>query len=115
MANVFPENTSGYNFGSHVQFFVDPACTIAAPITDPTTGMALPKSQVAVVGGVISSFAAGTATVLYARNNSGVTQTFYPSAVRTKPTVTGSKSANAALTSLVTALAAQGIISDTTS
>lgn len=49
----------------------------------------------------------------------GVTVTdkigFYGATAVAKPTVTGSKGANAALTSLIAALVAQGLIIDTTS
>jgi hypothetical protein len=40
---------------------------------------------------------------------------FYDATPVTKPTVTGSKGGNAALASLIAALASQGLITDTTS
>lgn len=40
---------------------------------------------------------------------------FYGTTPVVKPTVTGSKGSNAALTSLIAALVAQGLITDTTS
>lgn len=68
---------------------------------------------------IIYSDAACTVTCsasrVYFRANDGGIHTLYPTSPTTIPTVTGSRGANAALASLLTALAAQGIIVDSSS
>lgn len=59
--------------------------------------------RIVPVGGSIAP-ATGTAT----------TQGFYGTTPVAKPTVTGAKGANVALASLIAALVAQGLITDTT-
>jgi hypothetical protein len=54
----------------------------------------------------------GDGTVKFSVNNTGIG--FYNTSPVAKPTVTGSKGANAALTSLMTALAALGLVIDST-
>jgi hypothetical protein len=60
------------------------------------------------VGDIISINSSGDMVVSYTGGKLG----FYGSAGTTKPTVTGSRGANAALASLLTALAAQGLLVD---
>ncbi len=50
-----------------------------------------------------------------ALNHDGTTIGFYGTAPVTKPAVTGSRAGNAALASLLTALASQGIVTDSSS
>ena len=113
MANTFPDRDGGTNFGSHIQFFTDAKCTQLASLTD-MNGVPLPKAQVQVLNGVIQSFQS-SATILYCRNNSGNIVSFYPHIARTMASVSGSKGGNAALSSLMSALSGQGLVSDATS
>ena len=111
--NVFPSDSSGANFGSHVQVYADSNCRVLASVSDPSSGKPLPQAQVAVINGRIQPFSCSQA-VVYVRDNSGNIQALYPSSIQTKPTVTGSKGGNAALTSLISTLAGLGIITDST-
>ena len=108
MANVFPDQSSGRGFGSHVAVFADAACTVPATVSNPTTGAVMPKGLVPIVNGTISPFTS-SASVLYARNDAGGVVTLYPHIARTMATITGAKAGNAALTSLISALAGEGL------
>lgn len=110
--NVFPSNPNVPALGQSFTVYADPACQVKASLFD-LNGHPLPGSQATVVGGLIQPFQS-TLTVLYARDMAGQIEALYPHAAATKPTVTGSKGANAALTSLVQALAAVGLIVDQT-
>lgn len=111
--NTFPSESGPYNgLGGGVTVFLDLACTQLAAINS-ATGAALPKSIAPVQGQRVQPFQSA-ASILYIRDSTGQTIPLYPSVNRTVPTVSGSKGANAALTSLIQALAAEGIIVDTT-
>lgn len=110
--NVFPSNSNVPPLGPSFIAFSDPTCRSKAAVFD-LFGHPLPGSQVSAPGGVISQFLSA-ATVLYARDTAGQVETLYPHVAATQPIVTGSKGANAALTSLVQALAAVGLIVDQT-
>lgn len=110
--NVFPSNANVPPLGPSFIVFSDPACRTKAAVFD-LFGHPLPGSQVQAPGGVVTQFQA-SATVLYARDTAGQVEALYPHPAATQPTVTGSKGANAALTSLVQALAALGLIVDQT-
>lgn len=110
--NVFPSNPSVPALGQSFVAYVDPACRVKASLFD-LNGHPLPGAQATVVGGVIQPFQAAP-SVLYARDTAGQIEALYAHAAATKPTVTGAKGANAALTSLVQALAALGLIVDQT-
>jgi hypothetical protein len=113
MMNIFPLNPDSAALGQAFTVYTDPRCTVKAPVFD-TSGRPIPASQITVTGKQIPQFQS-TATVLYARDTAGIVETLYPHPFASSPAVTGAKGGNAALTSLIAALAAQGIITDQTS
>ena len=112
--NTFPAESGPYGVSGSVPVYTDPACRNQAPIFD-GNGAQLRNNAPILVTGRIAPFQS-TASVLYIRYGVGNVITLYPAIVnKTPPTVTGSKGGNAALASLVGALAAAGVIVDTTS
>lgn len=110
--NVFPLNAEPSQFGPSFIVYSDPNCTQRAAVYN-MKGQPLPGSQVTSTGRQYQQFQC-TATVLYTRDLSGYVETIYPHPFASSPVVTGSKGSNAALTSLIAALAAQGLITDQT-
>jgi hypothetical protein len=110
--NVFPLNTDGTAFGEYIQPCVDPAATIPAAVFD-MNGAPIPNGTVVIASQTIPLFQSA-ASILYVTNTGGYISPIYPAPDATHPTITGSKGGNAALTSLISALAAQGLIVDTT-
>jgi hypothetical protein len=96
-----------------VKFYLDPKCQQAATVFT-RSGSVTPGNTVALVDGILPLFQAN-ATVLYYRDGQGNVDAVYPHPNATPSTVTGSKGANAALTSLMTTLAGLGIVVDGTS
>jgi len=96
---------------SGATMYADPACSVKAVLTD-LNGRTLSGSVATIQDGSFAQFQA-TQAVLYFRAASGVIYPVYPEAhAGVLPVVTGSKGANAALTSLLAALASAGIITD---
>lgn len=94
--------------------YSDAACTVKATLIA-DNGSPINNSQiVADERGLWPVFTCSSPRV-YFRANDGTIHTLYPSSPTKIPTVTGSSGANAALASLLTALAAQGIIVDSSS
>lgn len=104
-----PARTSG------ITVFTDQACTRVASITS-LTGVPYPNGRIDVGSDDLLPEFIGPAgaTVLYAKTAGGVPFVMHPAPITTVPTVTGAKGGNAALTSLMTALAASGIVVDAT-
>jgi hypothetical protein len=96
--------------GLHETIYTDPKCQQSkAAITD-LNGIPIPQSRVMRdPSGLMSQFIyAGT--VCYSRGENGNIRALYPDIGSQLPiTVTGSKGANAALTSLIAALVSLGI------
>lgn len=113
--NTFPQNPGPYGHGGSTGVWIDPKALNPATVFD-ATGAPLPGNRLPVDNdGRILPFQAAPA-VLYIKTASRKIVALYPSVptVGTAPTVTGSKGANAALTSLMTTLAALGIVVDGT-
>jgi len=121
--NTFPSNNGPYKLAGAQKVFVDTKFQTRANVLD-TNGNPLPGNQVNVPpSGIVPNFqitatvTAGVTSpgVVYLQGDDGNPIPLYPNAHTTTPTVTGSKGANAALTSLMSALAQLGIVVDSTS
>lgn len=112
--NLFPESRQPIGIvGGGVQLFIDAGLTQRASLFD-VNGKPLPGNALNIpYSGVLPVFQS-TASLLYLRAPSGEIMELYPSAQKTAPVVTGSKGANAALTSLMAALSSLGLVVDST-
>jgi hypothetical protein len=79
---------------------------LVAPVSTPGT----PTNYLLLSGGTMTGL-----LISHNLQHAGTTLGFYGHAVGTKPTVTGSRGSNAALASLLTALANLGLITDSSS
>lgn len=104
-----PAHTSG------ITVYADSACRQVAAITT-LTGVPIPGARIDVgTDELLPEFLGPAgATVLYSRTAAGTPFIMHPQTAANPPTVTGSKGGNAALASLMTALAAAGIVVDGT-
>lgn len=113
---TFPNDTSALRFTTSAVLYADPACTALADVQY-IGGAPIPGSKIdADATGSLPLFLGPSgATVVYTRTPSGQVETLYPNVSgAASVNVTGSKGANAALTSLIAALVAQGLITDST-
>ena len=93
--------------------FSDQGCTISASLFD-VNGKPLPHNLLTIPdSGLLPAFQAA-GSILYVRADDGSVRQLFASPQRTMATVTGAKAGNAALTSLLTALAQLGIVVDQT-
>ena len=111
--NTFPMVSHVTGLGGGQPVFLDPACRNRATVLSPT-GAPLPGNEVTVTGETVPLFQAAAA-VVYMRDATGQAVALYPHPTANPPTVTGSKGSNAALTSLMQALAGLGLVVDQTS
>jgi hypothetical protein len=100
---------------SSITVFTDPACRVLAQVVT-QAGAALPGSKVNIGPDERIPLFQGPpgATVLYCRDANGNILALYPHAPASATAVTGSKGGNAALASLISALAAEGLVIDQT-
>lgn len=113
--NIFPSvrNQIGVT-GGNVKVYVDSAFSQRASLFD-INGVPIANNTLNIPNsGTLPEFQA-TQSILYLRLNDNTPLALLPSSQRTASTVTGAKGGNAALTSLIAALVAQGLIVDQTS
>lgn len=111
--SIFPENRNSIGITGGVKLFLDFNLTQRASLFD-LNGKPLPGNVLNITGATMPEFQS-SASVLYVANAAGETIAIAPHAQRTAVVVTGSKGANAALTSLMAALVQLGLVVDTTS
>lgn len=110
--NIFPPSHTYGNAGG-VALYADSKLTQRASLFD-LNGRPLQGNVLNVTGAFMPEFQAPN-SVLYLRASGGDVVELFASGPRTAPIVTGAKGGNAALTSLVSALAQLGIVVDQTS
>ena len=111
--NFFPLDDASIGIDGAIPIFVDSGCTIRATLYD-TNGAVLRGNSLFVGSSDRLPTFQANATVVYTRDAGGRVVTIYPHPAKNSPIITGSKGANAALTSLITALANEGLIVDQT-
>lgn len=94
---------------SGVVIFADKLLKTAAPINSTVNGAPLPGSKIDKWDNGDWPAFTSTLTPLYYKAGNGTVSTLYPVLGSTTVNVTGSKGANAALTSLIAALIAAGV------
>jgi hypothetical protein len=102
-----PPGTSG------ITVFTDASChTVAGLLT--TAGLPVPGGKIDVGPDGLLPFFRGPdgATILYTRTPTGAVTALHPAPTAALPVVAGSKGANAALGSLLGALAGEGVVVD---
>ena len=111
--NTFPSDRLGVGMIGPIPVFVDARLTVRATLFD-EHGNPLPHNQLTIPdSGMLPNFSAN-ATVLYVRADDGTVRELFSNVARTMIPVNGSKGGNAALTSLMAALAQLGIVVDQT-
>ena len=108
---VAGETFSGGGYGTRLEF-----ATTAIGATGRTTSMILKESGNLLLGTTTDGMtAAGSIAIAKDLAHRGTKLGFYNTAPAVKPTVTGSRGGNAALASLLTALAGLGLLTDSSS
>lgn len=114
---TFPHATSALPRSSSAVIYADPACKVLADIQQPA-GRPIPGSKIDVdqTGNLPQFLGPDTAQVVYTRTLAGQVVPLYPVVNGSVAVnVSGAKGSNAALGSLIAALVAQGLITDSTS
>jgi hypothetical protein len=113
---LFPSVRTAPGHATAVTVYNDAACTTPANILD-VTNRVIPGAKVDVSpdGRLPLFYGPDAVSVLYARAPYGVVTTLHPETVGAAPTISGAKGGNAALTSLIGALSAAGVVTDATS
>lgn len=112
---LFPSVRTAPATATAVTVYTDAACSLPANILD-ATNRVIPggKVDIAPDGRLPLFYGPDGVSVLYARAPYGVVTTLHPETIGAAPTVTGAKGGNAALTSLLGALSAAGVVTDAT-
>lgn len=111
--NIFPHDREPNGLAGAVPLFTDAKLAQRAQLYD-LNGVPLVANVIYVRDRRLPEFQAA-AGLLYGRAEDGTVVALAPMAQRVQPIVTGSKGANAALTSLMAALSQLGIVVDQTS